>query len=64
MISRKSDPVDDQQKAGVYDITLILRIKILSMLQNEYMCDTVNPPAQADGFGDYVIIPEVINILC
>ena len=46
----------------VHDITLIPRNEILSMLQNEYMCDTVNPPAQADGFGDYIIIPEVFSV--
>ena len=30
-------------------------------IQNEYMCDTTAPPAQAEGFGDYVIIPDGVD---
>ena len=36
-------------------------MKIVYFIQNEYMCDTVISPAQADGFGDYVIIPEGVD---
>ena len=25
------------------------------------MCDTVAPPAQAEGFGDYIIIPDGVD---
>ena len=57
MISRKSDPADDQQKAGVTEILLL--IDEYFSIQNEYMCDTNKQPAQADGLGDYVVIPEV-----
>ena len=62
----KATPQMISKKPGYLNSGIFLLIDqagefFLKLIQNEYMCDTTNPPAQADGFGDYVIIPDGVD---
>ena len=37
-------------------------VKYFLIIQTEYFCDTVGPPAGAANFGDYLVIPEGVDI--